>query len=406
MSITTKHFHYLRMLFFKRETMYNFDEVIDRHHTDCSSIEMLTENFGRPDISSFWIADMDFRTPDFIVNSILKRCEHEIFGYTAAPPRYYQAIINWVKKRHGLSIEREHLGYLPGVVPGLAHTLNTYTKPGDGVMIQPPVYAPFFSVIKNNERKVIANNLTLGSTHFEIDWENFEKGASQSTLFYLCNPHNPGGRVWTRAELERLATICEKHNVIVVSDEIHCDLTLSGYKHATFAGISDWARNNSITLMASTKTFNMAGLASAFCFIPNKDLYQKMHDYVCRYECIMPNIFAFESTTAAFEKGEPWLSELLKYIESNITFTTEYLQKHIPQVKVVIPQATYLMWLDFRALNLSQEGIKDLIINKALLALNDGSAFGTGGEGFMRLNLARPRSVIAKALEQLKRAID
>ncbi len=386
--------------------MYNFDEIIDRHNSNCVSVEMLEENFGRPDLTSLWVADMDFRTPDFIVDAIRKRCEHEIFGYTVTPEKYYQAIINWVQKRHGLSIEKGHIGYLPGVVPGLAHSLNCLTQPGDGVMVQPPVYTPFFSVIKNNERTAICSKLTLGSAHFEINWSDFEACASRSSLFYLCNPHNPGGRVWTRGELEQMAAICQKYSVPVVSDEIHCDLTLSGYRHTTFANVSDWARNNSVTLMASTKTFNMAGLASAFCIIPNRELWQKVYSYVCRYECIMPNIFAFESTTAAFEKGEQWLGELLRYVEGNVAFTADFLQKNIPQVTPVTPQATYLMWLDFRALKLPQGELKELLVSKARLALNDGSAYGDNGEGFMRLNLARPRSVVAQALEQLREAIN
>ncbi|MDR1226434.1 MAG: pyridoxal phosphate-dependent aminotransferase [Prevotellaceae bacterium] len=385
--------------------MYNFDEVINRQNTACLSVDALEERFGSAKLTSLWVADMNFRTPDFIMNAIRKRCEHEILGYPVAPEGYYEAIISWLKKRHRLSVNKEDVGYLPGIVPGIAYAINCYTQKGAGIVIQPPIYTPFSATINNNRRKIIYNRLALGGNHFELDLKDFEACVSKASMFILCNPHNPGGRVWTRQELEQMAAICQRHNVLVISDEIHCDLTLQGYTHAPFANVSEWARNNSITFMSSTKTFNMAGLASAFYVIPSKELRNKFQAYLCNNECAPPNIFAYTATQAAFESGEQWLNQLLPYIQGNVDFVTGYLQKNIPQVKAVKPQATYLIWLDFRALNLPQAAIRDLLAGKAKLALNDGATFGPGGEGFMRMNLARPQSVIKQALGQLKQAV-
>lgn len=383
---------------------YNFDEVIDRRGSDSLKLEALLPRWGREDLIPMWVADMDFRTPPFIIDSVKKRIECEIFGYTEKPNTWYQSIINWQKKRHQLAITKEMISFIPGVVPAIVMAIEAFTKVGEQVLIQPPVYYPFAAAIRNTGRKVITNPLLLGNLQYYIDFDDFEKKVKTCKLFILCNPHNPGGRVWSKEELEKLATICLKYQVLMISDEIHADLTLPSYKHISLASLSEEIAMNTVTFSSASKTFNMAGLASAYAIIPNPQVRQKFLDKTVGYMLTDGNIFAFQTTVAAYEQGEEWLNQLLTYVQGNIDFLTQYIDQHLPKVKYLVPQASYLVFLDFRALGLSQKELVSFCTNKAHLALVDGSVFGEEGKGFMRINLASPRSVIEKALEQLKEA--
>lgn len=383
---------------------YNFDEVIDRRGSDSLKLEALLPRWGREDLIPMWVADMDFRTPPFIIDSVKKRIECEIFGYTEKPNTWYQSIINWQKKRHQLAITKEMISFIPGVVPAIVMAIEAFTKVGEQVLIQPPVYYPFAAAIRNTGRKVITNPLLLGNLQYYIDFDDFEKKVKTCKLFILCNPHNPGGRVWSKEELEKLAAICLKYQVLMISDEIHADLTLPSYKHISLASLSEEIAMNTVTFSSASKTFNMAGLASAYAIIPNPQVRQKFLDKTVGYMLTDGNIFAFQTTVAAYEQGEEWLNQLLPYVQGNIDFLTQYIDQYLPKVKYLVPQASYLVFLDFRSLGLSQKELVSFCTNKAHLALVDGSVFGEEGKGFMRINLASPRSIIEKALEQLKEA--
>ena len=383
---------------------YNFDEVIDRRGSDSLKLEALLPRWGREDLIPMWVADMDFRTPPFIIDSVKKRIECEIFGYTEKPNTWYQSIINWQKKRHQLAITKEMISFIPGVVPAIVMAIEAFTKVGEQVLIQPPVYYPFAAAICNTGRKVITNPLLLGNLQYYIDFDDFEKKVKTCKLFIFCNPHNPGGRVWSKEELEKLAAICLKYQVLMISDEIHADLTLPSYKHISLASLSEEIAMNTVTFSSASKTFNMAGLASAYAIIPNPQVRQKFLDKTVGYMLTDGNIFAFQTTVAAYEQGEEWLNQLLAYVQGNIDFLTQYIDQYLPKVKYLVPQASYLVFLDFRALGLSQKELVSFCTNKAHLALADGSVFGEEGKGFMRINLASPRSIIEKALEQLKEA--
>ncbi len=383
---------------------YNFDEVIDRRGSDSLKLEALLPRWGREDLIPMWVADMDFRTPPFIIDSVKKRIECEIFGYTEKPNTWYQSIINWQKKRHQLAITKEMISFIPGVVPAIVMAIEAFTKVGEQVLIQPPVYYPFAAAIRNTGRKVITNPLLLGNLQYYIDFDDFEKKIKTCKLFILCNPHNPGGRVWSKEELEKLAAICLKYQVLMISDEIHADLTLPSYKHISLASLSEEIAMNTVTFSSASKTFNMAGLASAYAIIPNPQVRQKFLDKTVGYMLTDGNIFAFQTTVVAYEQGEEWLNQLLAYVQGNIDFLTQYIDQHLPKVKYLVPQASYLVFLDFRLLGLSQKELVSFCTNKAHLALVDGSVFGEEGKGFMRINLASPRSIIQKALEQLKEA--
>lgn len=385
---------------------YNFDEVIDRKGTDATKIDALQERWGRTDLLPLWVADMDFRTPPFIVETLKKRMENEVFGYTCKPQAWYEAIINWQKRRHHWQITPDMISFTPGVVPALAMAVQALTQPGDKVLIQPPVYFPFAMVVKNNHRTLVNSPLDFKDGQYHINFERLEKDIKGCKLFLFCHPHNPGGRVWTKEELQKVAEICHENGVIVVSDEIHADLTLPPYRHLPFASVSEKAKNNSITFASPSKAFNMAGFSSSYAVIENPEIRQKFQQYVEGNMLCDGNIFAFQTVVSAYTHGEPWLNQMLAYIQQNIDFLVAYIGKNIPQIQVIVPQASYLVFLDFRPLKLSQEAIVHLCVDGAKLALNDGAIYGAEGMGFMRINLACPQSVVARALSQLKEAVE
>ena len=384
---------------------YNFDEVIERHGTSCVKFDRLKEMFGDENLIPLWVADMDFRTPDFIVEALKKRCEHEIFGYTFGSDEYYESIINWVHYKHNWKIQREWISYIPGIVKGIAFAIQCFTQKGDKIMVMPPVYHPFFLVTQKNEREVVFSPLVLKDEQYYIDFNRFRQDIQGCKLLILSNPHNPGGRVWTKEELSQIADICYESGTLVISDEIHADLTLPPYKHPTFALISEKARMNSLVFMSPSKAFNMPGLASSYAIIENDELRHRFQTYMEASEFSEGHLFAYLSVAAAYSHGTEWLDQVVAYIKGNVDFTETYLKEHIPAIKMIRPQASYLIFLDCRALGLNQEELNRLFVEGAHLALNDGTTFGKEGEGFMRLNVACPRATLEKALKQLEQAV-
>lgn len=386
--------------------IYNFDEINDRSNSDALKLEALAPRWGRTDLLPMWVADMDFKTPPFIINRLKKRLECEILGYTSKPDEWFSSIIEWQKRRFDWHISPEMISYVPGVVPALAFAVQAFTEKGDKVLIQQPVYYPFSWVIEQNDRTLINSPLELVKGQYQINFEKFEQDVKGCKLFLFCNPHNPGGRVWTREELEKIAHICHKNNVIVVSDEIHADLTLSPYQHIPFSKVNEEARMNCITFASPSKAFNIAGLTTSYSVIENPTLNRIFQKHLNKCMLTDGNVFAFQSVIAAYTEGEEWLSQLLNYIQKNIDFAVDYIEKNIPKLKFIVPQASYLLFIDFRELKLCQKSIVELCVNEAHLALNDGSMYGKEGEGFMRINLACPKSVVEKALSQLAKAVE
>lgn len=382
---------------------YNFDEIIDRCNTSAYKTDLLQARYGAKDLLPLWVADMDFKTPDFIMDAIRKRSEHEVLGYTVRNQNFYQPIIKWLEKKHGWKVQDDWIGFVPGIVPALAIAINALTEPGDKIIVQPPIYPPFMNVVKNNHRELIYNQLVLVDGQYRMDFEALEKAIDDKTrMILLCSPHNPGGRVWSKEELMKLADICKKNNIIVVSDEIHADMVLDGFKHYPFPAVSDAAFENSVTLIAPSKTFNMAGLISSSYIIPNSILKNKFDSYIAANEIGTGNIFAYVAGNAAYENGEDWLAQMMDYIQENIRLVKSYIEENLPKIKVIVPEASFLIWLDFRELNLTDKEIKRLLVEEAKLALNDGPSFGPGGSGFQRINIGSPRAVIEEALNRLK----
>ncbi len=387
--------------------VYNFDEIIDRNGTNCLKVDALQERYGSLDLIPLWVADMDFKAPPAVIDAIIKRAQHGIFGYTRPSQEYHDSIRNWLDKHHDWQIKQEWTSFIPGIVKGIGFVVSCFTDRNDKIIIQPPVYHPFRIIPTLQHREVIDNELILKENRYYMDLEGLKKKIVLGAKFLiLCNPHNPGGRVWTKQELIDLAEICYDNNVLVISDEIHADMAHKGHKHIPFATVSDKAAMNSITFMAPSKTFNIAGIVSSFSVIPNQKIRDKFHAYLESFELEEGYIFAYTATQAAYQHGEEWLVQAKEYIWGNIQFVDNYLKENIPQIKAMIPDASYLIWLDCRDLNLSQPLLEDLFVNKAKLALNTGTMFGKGGEGFMRLNVGSPRSILAKALAQLKDAVN
>lgn len=387
---------------------YNFDKIIDRRGSGALKTDALQDLYGRSDLIPLWVADMDFELPSFILDPLRKRLEHPVFGYTAEPADYWPSVIDWIKSHHGWDVKREWLTYIPGIVKGIGMVINVFLKEDEKVIIQPPVYHPFRLTPLGNKREVVLNPLRENANGlYSMDFENLEAVADEKCkLLILANPHNPGGIVWDREILVRLADFCYEHNILVISDEIHCDLALWGHKHIPFASVSEKAAQNSITFGAPTKTFNLAGIVSSYAIVLNETIRTRFYDWMTANELNSPNMFAPIVTIAAFRHGEPYRQQLLHYIEQNIEFVIDYCKENIPQIKPVRPEASFLIWLDCRGLKLKQEDLIDLFVNKAHLALNEGSMFGHEGEGFMRFNVGSPRAIIEQAMKQLKEAVD
>jgi cystathionine beta-lyase len=382
---------------------YDFDKVIDRRGTGAVKADALGKVYGKDDLIPLWVADMDFETPDFIVQALKERLEHPIFGYTVVPEDYWQTVKEWIAERHGWETRCEWMTFIPGIVKGIGMAINALLEKDEKVIIQPPVYHPFRLTPQKNGREVVFNPLrekTDGG--YEMDFENLETICDEKCrMLILSNPHNPAGIVWPRETLERLAEFCHSRGIIVISDEIHCDMALFGNKHIPFASVSEEAAACSITFGAPSKTFNIAGIVSSYGIVPNPELRERFFNWLEASEMNAPHLFAPIATMAAFKHGEEWMQQMLSYVESNIEFIEDFCSQHIPKIKPLRPQASFLVWLDCRGLGLSHDELIDLFVNKAGLALNDGDMFSPGGNGFMRLNVGTSRAVLEKAMNQL-----
>ncbi|WP_018666238.1 MalY/PatB family protein [Bacteroides gallinarum] len=384
---------------------YDFDEVIERRGTDSVKWDGVKNVWGRDDLIPMWVADMDFRTPPFVMDALRKRLDHEILGYTFACEEWYTSICNWLHKRHQWDVTRDMLTFVPGIVRGQAFALQCFTNPGDKVMVMTPVYHPFFLVTERLGREVVYSPLDLYDGHYHVDFERFSRDIRGCKVLILCNPHNPGGRVWTVEELCRIAAVCKDNGTLVISDEIHADLTLPPYKHHPFATVSEAAAQNSLTFMAPSKAFNMPGLGSSYAIAVNDAIRLRFREFMEAGEFCEGHLLAYIGAAAAYTHGEEWLEQMLEYVKGNIDFTEKYLKGHIPGIGMIRPQASYLVFLDCRALGLPHEKLIELFVDKARLALNDGTMFGQPGEGFMRLNIGCPRSALQQALQQLSAAV-
>ncbi len=385
---------------------YDFDTIIDRWNSDSVKYDGLKQSYGRDDLIPLWVADMDFPTPSFIIDALSARLNHPVLGYNVVPQSYYDSIRNWLGNQYDWDVDQRWISYIPGIVKGIGMVLQVFTNPGDKVIIQPPVYHPFRLVPEHNDRQIVWNPLIEENGTYRMDFDNLEKSIDEKCrVLILSNPHNPGGIVWDKESLRKLAAICHKHDILVISDEIHAEMTHKGFNHTPFATVSNEAASISITFMAPSKTFNIAGIVSSYAIVPNDSLRRKFFAYLEANELNAPSIFSVIATEAAYRHGKVWLNEMLEYVADNAAYVDDFCKKHIPGITVIRPQASFLIWLDCRKLNLSQEDLTSLFINKAHLALNDGSMFGPGGDGFMRLNIGCSRIILQKAMNQLQNAL-
>jgi cysteine-S-conjugate beta-lyase len=382
--------------------LQDFDEVIPRENTDCSKYDDRVNRFGRPDVLPMWVADMDFRAPACVRETFLRMVDHGIYGYHLKADRYFRAIIDWFQRRHHYAVEPQSIFFTPGVVPALSQLVRALTKRGDGIIVQPPVYFPFYWAIQVNERQVLQNRLRETHGAYAIDFDDLEAKAREARMLILCSPHNPVGRVWRREELVRIADICLRHDVVILSDEIHNDLVLGGHQHVSIASLSPDIDRITVTCHSASKTFNLAGLSTAYVLINSAELRQAYKEHVAPLHVEALNTFGLRAMEAALTQGEPWLRELLEYLWGNYRALRSFLEENLPRVTVSPLESTYLVWLDFRRWDLEHKALRELIIEKAHLGLNDGSTFGPGGEGFQRMNIACPRRVLWKALDQLR----
>jgi cystathionine beta-lyase len=388
-------------------TEYNFDEIINRSGTNAIKYDWKKEVFGKEDIIPMWVADMDFRTPDFIMEAIRQRANHEILGYTTRSAGFFQAIIDWFKRRQNWTIDASWIVFSPGIVPALSFAVRTFTSPGDKVIIQSPVYRPFSTVITGNQREILNNPLKLQKGRYFMDFDNLrEQIDAKVKLILISHPHNPVGRVWTPAELSELADICLEHNITIISDEIHSDIIMPGHKHVPLAAISHALSEITVTCIAPSKTFNIAGLSTSVVVIPDKNKRDMFSREIDTAHLWLGNIFGNVALEAAYRNGDEWVDKLIIYISENFKFLDSYLKQYIPEIKLIRPDATYLAWLDMHELNMDDKGLKEFMIQKAGIGCNDGVSFGTGGEGFMRMNIGCPREMLQKALEKLNRAVN
>jgi len=380
---------------------YDFDRVIDRRNSGSLKWDY-SETQGSGDFLPMWVADMDFESPREIIDAITERAKHGVFGYTSRYDSYCEAVKGWMDRRHGWEIKKEWIISTPGVVPALSLAMRAYTRPGDKVVVQSPVYHLFYPVIKSSGREVVESRLKLVGNRYEMDYENLDRVLDEGAgMLILCSPHNPVGRVWEEDELRELARICINRDVLIISDEIHSDLIMEGYKHTSMACLSDEIADRTVTCTSASKTFNLAGLACANIIIPNKE-FRDQFDNVCRKLWIgTPNIFGLIATEAGYRYGEEWLEHLLGYLKGNYDFLVSYLNKELPMIRTAFLEGTYLAWLDFSALGLAEREIDELLLKDAGVQLDNGSKFGSGGEGFQRINLACPKSVLKEGLDRI-----
>ncbi|MFX1575055.1 MAG: MalY/PatB family protein [Promethearchaeota archaeon] len=384
-----------------------FDEIIDRTETQSAKWDV----YGK-DLLPLWVADMDFRAPQPIIDAITDRARHGIFGYSYFHNTYFDAVLRWFKRRYNWEIKREWLNFTPGVLPAINIAIKSFSNPGDKIIVQNPVYYPFFGAIKNNGRHIQFNPLKLSNGRYHMNFDDLKEKVKDPRvkMVILCSPHNPVGRVWTREELTQLGEICIDNGILVVSDEIHCDLIYSGYTHINFASINDEFANNSITCTSLSKTFNLAGLQLSNIIIPNQNLRRSFTNsiesiFIPEEFGYLPNSLSLVAFTAAYQKCDEWLDSLILYLEKNVEFLKLFLKNKIPEVQVIEPEGTYLVWLDFRKLGIDDDKLEDFLHKEAKVALDNGAMFGENGKGFQRINIACPRSILEDALKRIHRAV-
>ena len=389
------------------EKNYSFDRIIDRSGTQSFKWDLYEK-----DTLPLWVADMDFRAPQPIIDAIIERAEHGIFGYTYYPSTYYDALIKWFKRYYDWEIKKEWLIFTPGVILAINLAIQGFSNPGDKVIVQNPVYYPFYGAIKTNGRQVLLNPLKLMNGRYQMDFENLEQIVkdSRTKLLILCNPHNPVGRLWTKEELTQLGDICLNNEIIIIADEIHCDLVYPGHKHTSFASISTSFAQNSITCTSASKTFNLPGLQLSNIIIPNQKIRQTFNNslesvFIPEELGYLPNVLSIVALQAAFEKCDDWLESLILYLKENLEYLKTFIKNKLPQIKIIEPEGTYLVWLDFRELNIEDHQLETFLLEKAKVVLDGGYKFGQGGEGFQRINIACPRSILEKALNRIFHAI-
>lgn len=387
---------------------YDFDKIIDRKNTDSIKYDFAKER-GKPEgVLPLWVADMDFSAPPCVIDALVEKSRHGIFGYSESRGDYFEALRGWFSKQFNWNVQPEWLVKTSGVVFAINNAIRALTDEGDSVLIQQPVYHPFSSSVLMNRRNLVVNRLIYSQQKYSIDFSDFEEKIVNNNvkLFILCSPHNPVGRVWTEEELLKLGELCLKHGVIVISDEIHADFTYPGYRHLVFANLKPEFSEIAVTCTAPTKTFNLAGLHISNIFIANADIRRRFKKELTKCGCSQPNIMGITACRAAYTGGSEWLSELKEYLSGNLDFLRSFLNQKLPQIKLVEPEGTYLAWLDFSALGFDDNKLESFIENEAGLWLDSGTKFGAGGEGFQRINIACPRSVLKKALTQLEQAVN
>jgi cystathionine beta-lyase len=383
---------------------FDFDQIIDRFGTNSYKWDQSEALFGDKDILPLWVADMDFQSPPAVVEALTQRAAHGVYGYTIRPQSYFDAILNWLQRRHQWSVPQEWLATCPGVVTALSLLIQTLTKPSEQILIQTPVYYPFFDVVQLNERTLIENPLILEDGIYRMDFEHLEQQfASGVKLMLLCSPHNPGGRVWEMEELSRLGELCLKYKVWIVSDEIHFDLVMPGHKHVPIATLSEALAQCTITCIAPSKTFNMPGISTSTLIIPNSTVRRNYVKALKTLSLHLESYFAVTALEKAYTEGEAWLDGAISYIHENYLYLEQFFAAHLPQFKVMKPQATYLVWIDYRGMDMSAAEMKDLMFNKAKVAFSDGTVFG--GEGFLRINIACPRAILTEGLQRFHQAV-
>lgn len=376
--------------------------MVDRTGTDSVKYDALSRYFGKGDIIPAWVADTDFKTPDFIMSAIRERLDHEILGYTFRNESIPDSVVKWVKRHHQWDIEKEWILFTPGVVSALSVAVMTFTTPGDEIVVQPPVYFPFFECIRGQGRTMVENPLKICGSRLFFDLHDLEEKTGEACrMLLLCSPHNPGGMVWKRDEMEALADICDRKNILVVSDEIHADLLFAGQKHIPWAMVSEQTARNCIICMAPSKTFNIAGLATSFVVIPNPELRKSFRKSIQVLHLDSGNIPGMVALQAAYNHGDEWLGQMMEYVGGNYNLLETFLKTFLPKIKPVRPEATFLVWLDFREYGLSDTELTGLLVGKARVALNNGARFGTGGEGFQRINIGCPRKVLKEVLDRI-----
>jgi cysteine-S-conjugate beta-lyase len=384
----------------------SFEHVIDRRGSSSVKWDRTKEVFGYEDVLPMWVADMDFAPPEPVIEALKKRMEHPIFGYTYAGASTAGSIKEWMAKRHGWEIQSSWVQYSPGVVPALATIIQALTEPGDKVLIQSPVYPPFFNLVKENDRVVENAQLVYSNGEYSIDFTAFEKALQNGVkLFLLCNPHNPGGRVWTKEELTRIASLCKEYGVVIASDEIHSDLIYRPHHQVPIASLPEGDADAIITCIAPSKTFNLAGLQASAMITKNEEIRNKIAGIHAKQGFFTLNALGISAMEAAYRHGEEWLEDVIAYLEENVALTRAYLKEHLPSLHLVEPEGTYLLWIDCSKTGLSDEDLKDHLLRKGKLALEEGTKYGEGGEGFVRMNIACPKETLLEGLDRLKTAL-